>query len=70
MKMSDVQVGLVYVAKVSGVLQRVKVLRVDTAPNFLSKRRQRIVCRNLATGREVVCRSAARLRYPAPKQEG
>lgn len=58
MRAAEVQIGSVYVVKVSGRLTRV---RVDSP------------CRyggwygtNLATGREVRIRSARRLRRPAP----
>ena len=54
MKRQDVQIGSTYIAKVSGVLAKVRI----------SGWRGKI----LATAREVRIRSAARLRRPADQQ--
>jgi hypothetical protein len=61
MKKQDVQVGSVYVAKVSGKMAKVQIVR----EHVQSSGRLGWYGRNLATGREVFIRSAARLRHPA-----
>lgn len=57
MRLVDVKVGAVYGCKVSGTLTRVRVESIQSGLG-----RVRIVCRNLRTGREIVCKSAQRLR--------
>ena len=60
MKRAAVQIGSTYIAKVSGVLAKVRITRESPYGGWVG--------RNLATGREVRLRSAARLRRPANKQ--
>ena len=60
MKKRDVQIGLTYIAKVSGVLAKVRLTRESSNGGWYGT--------NLATGREVRIRSAARLRRPANEQ--
>ncbi len=57
MKKRDVQIGSTYIAKVSGVLTKVRITRESPYGGWQGT--------NLATGREVRIRSAARLRRPA-----
>jgi hypothetical protein len=57
MKKAEVQIGTTYIAKVSGVLTRVRITGQSPYGGWVG--------RNLATGREVRIRSAARLRRPA-----
>ena len=59
MKKADVQIGGVYVVKVSGRLSPVKILRLN---EYHAIGVQTWTGRNLDTGREVTIRSAARLR--------
>ena len=60
MKRRDVQIGSTYIAKVSGVLAKVRINRESPYGGWQGT--------NLATGREVRIRSAARLRRPANEQ--
>jgi len=60
MKKSEIEVGTTYIAKVSGVLAKVRITGESPYGGWRGK--------NLATGREVRIRSAARLRRPANEQ--
>ena len=60
MKRQDVQIGSIYIAKVSGVLAKVRITGESPYGGWRGL--------NLATGREVRVRSAARLRRPANEQ--
>ena len=60
MKKADIQVGLTYIAKVSGVLAKVRVTGESPYGGWRGI--------NLATGREIRIRSAARLRRPVNEQ--
>ncbi len=60
MKKQDVQIGSVYIAKVSGALTKVRIDRQSPYGGWQGT--------NLATGREVRIRGAARLRRPAKEQ--
>jgi len=62
MKLNDVVIGNSYTCKVSGRLTRVQVLRIDERTDWKGRTTNRIVCCNEATGREIICRSAQRLR--------
>ena len=57
MKKTEIEVGTTYIAKVSGVLAKVRITGESPYGGWRGK--------NLATGREVRIRSAARLRRPA-----
>jgi hypothetical protein len=57
MRKHEIELGRVYVAKVSG---RLVPVRIDAVSPFGGWR-----ATNLATGRTIRVRSAARLRYPA-----
>ncbi len=57
MKKAEVQIGTTYIAKVSGVLAKVRITGASPYGGWVGK--------NLATGREIRIRSAARLRRPA-----
>lgn len=73
MKITDIQVGGRYVAKVSGVLTTVRVLALREAPPAWhggSRWRTRIDVINERTGRKTTFASAARLRRPAPSAAG
>ncbi len=60
-KKADVQVGVVYIARVSGKLVEVKIM--DVLHNQGPKRNMtRWLAKNLSTGREIVIKSAAKLR--------
>lgn len=65
MKQDEIEVGRTYVMKVSGRLVDVTVLEVLPEGRAGRKRRQ-WVCRNLATGRKVLARSAQRFRAARP----
>jgi hypothetical protein len=56
MKKRDVTLGQVYAVKVSGAIQKVRVVAESPYGGWVGK--------NLATGREVRIRTAGRLRYP------
>ena len=56
MKKADIQVGSTYIAKVSGVLAKVRITGESPHGGWRGT--------NLATGREIRIRSAARLRRP------
>jgi hypothetical protein len=60
MKKQDVQIGSTYIAKVSRVLAKVRINRESPYGGWYGT--------NLATGREVRIRGAARLRRPANEQ--
>ena len=60
MKKSEIEGGTTYIAKVSGVLAKVRITGESPYGGWRGK--------NLATGREVRIRSAARLRRPANEQ--
>ena len=60
MKKQDVEIGSTYIVKVSGVLARVRIIAESPYGGWRGT--------NLATGREVRIRSAARLRRPANEQ--
>ena len=60
MKKSEIEVGTTYIAKVIGVLAKVRITGESPYGGWRGK--------NLATGREVRIRSAARLRRPANEQ--
>jgi hypothetical protein len=60
MKKRDIQIGATYIAKVSGVLTRVRITRESPYGGWHGT--------NLTTGREVRIRGAARLRRPANQQ--
>jgi hypothetical protein len=60
MKKQDVQTGSIYIAQVSGVLAKVRITRESPYGGWYGT--------NLATGREVRIRGAARLRRPANEQ--
>jgi len=69
MRISDIEVGRRYVAKVSGVLTVVRVKRVYEAWSALNGRTQHYIdVVNERTGRSTTFRSAARLRRPAGKE--
>ena len=57
MKKAEIQIGNTYIAKVSGVLAKVRITGESPYGGWRGK--------NLATGREIRIRSAARLRRPA-----
>ncbi|MCW5775752.1 MAG: hypothetical protein KIS87_04820 [Phycisphaeraceae bacterium] len=68
MKISDIDIGGRYVARVSGVLTVVRVTRVYEAWSALDGRTCRYIdVVNERTGRRTTFRSAARLRRPAGK---
>jgi hypothetical protein len=60
MKKQDVQIGSTYIAKVSGVLATVRLTGTSPYGGWYAV--------NLATGRQIRIRSAARLRRPANEQ--
>ena len=60
MKKADIQVGSTYIAKVSGVLAKVRIIGESPYGGWRGT--------NLATGREIRIRSAARLRRPVNEQ--
>jgi hypothetical protein len=60
MKKQDVQIGSTYIVKVSGTLAKVRINGESPYGGWRGT--------NLATGREVRIRSAARLRRPANEQ--
>jgi hypothetical protein len=60
MKKCEVEIGTTYVVKVSGVLAKVRITGESPYGGWRGK--------NLATGREIRIRSAARLRRPADEQ--
>ncbi len=60
MKKAEVQIGSTYIVKVSGLLARVRITGESPYGGWRGT--------NLATGREVRIRSAARLRRPANEQ--
>jgi len=71
MKKADIEVGAVYLARVSGTLQRVKIARKieTTAYNYSRysgeaeyRNVTRWEAKNLATGRAILIKSAQRLR--------
>jgi len=60
MKKQDVQTGSTYIAKVSGALAKVRITGTSPYGGWYAV--------NLATGRQIRVRSAARLRRPANEQ--
>ena len=60
MRRAEVQIGSTYIAKVSGVLAKVRITGESPYGGWRGK--------NLATGREIRIRSAARPRRPASEQ--
>lgn len=60
MKKNEIEVGRVYLAKVSGKLTRVKVLEVEEL--LWPKKQTLYLVENLSTGRRVTFRSAQRFR--------
>lgn len=71
MKLTDVQVGGRYLAKVSQKLTTVRVVSIRKIPPSVcsTQTKTRIAAINEATGREIILRSAQRLRSPARPQE-
>lgn len=61
MRAKDIQIGQLYVAKVSG---RITVVRVERESPYGG-----YDCTNITTGRSVRCRSAQRLRSIATPQQ-
>jgi len=59
-KKQDVQIGSTYIAKVSGMLVTVRITGTSPYGGWYAV--------NLATGRQIRIRSAARLRRPANEQ--
>jgi len=72
MKKADIEVGAVYLARVSGTLQRVRITRkIETTARTYSsycggpdqfRNVTRWEAKNLATGRAIIIKSAQRLR--------
>ena len=60
MKKQDVEIGSTYIVKVSSVLAKVRITGESPYGGWRGT--------NLATGREIRIRSAARLRRPANEQ--
>ena len=60
MKKRDIEIGNTYIVKVSGVLAKVRITAESPYGGWRGT--------NLATGREVRIRSAARLRRPTNEQ--
>ena len=60
MKKREIEIETTYIAKVSGVLAKVRIAAESPYGGWRGT--------NLATGREVRIRSAARLRLPAHEQ--
>ena len=60
MQKHNVKVGMTYIVKVSGTLAKVRLTREHPSGGWYGT--------NLATGREVRIRTAARLRAEAPAQ--
>lgn len=61
MRASEIEIGEVYMVKVSGTVRPVQVLGTITS----SHGRTQWQCRNVVTGRSVLVRGAARFRCPA-----
>ena len=68
MKISEIEVGGRYTAKVSGVLTVVRVLAIRDTCSHNGRARSVIDAVNERTGRHTTFRSAARLRRPARKE--
>jgi hypothetical protein len=63
MKLNEVQIGGRYLAKVSGSLQVLRVVRLHTRyDSFRKREKTTIECVNERTGRTIVVRSPQRLR--------
>ena len=63
MKLNEVQVGARYLAKVSGSLQMLRVVRLTTGYDSFRKREKTMIeCVNDRTGRMIMVRSPQRLR--------
>lgn len=65
----DIRVGGVYVAKVSNKLTKVRVDRIADQTSFNGRACKFYKCTNLATGREVTFRSAAKFRSEVMRHE-
>lgn len=65
MKAIDIEIGGTYMAKVSGIVVPVKVLRAEERSAFGGKWRTIWVCRNERTGRTIEVKSAQRFRRVA-----
>ena len=63
MKLKDIQIGEMYLARVSGNLVPVQVLELHERSDWKGRTVRKFRCRNTRTGREITC-SAARLRCP------
>lgn len=67
MKASEIKVGGIYLMKVSGTVQKVRVESIDRRPCYgRMKERTVYACKNLATGRDCVAKSASKFRSEAP----
>jgi len=62
MKKSEIEIGGTYTAKVSGNIVPVKVIEQRTRYDFSGRACIGWRCRNTATGREIVVKSAQRFR--------
>lgn len=65
MKAKEIEVGQEYVAKVSGNLVPVKVLKIVDGYDLAGRSRIQYRCRNKRTGREILVRSPQRFRCRA-----
>ena len=62
MQKQNVHIGTTYIVKVSGTLAKVRLTREHPRGGWCGT--------NLATGREIRIRTAARLRLEAPRSQG
>ena len=62
MQKQDVHIGTIYIVKVSGMLAKVRITREHTRGGWYGT--------NLATGREIRIRTAARLRSEVKPAQG
>lgn len=67
MKATDIEIGGIYLAKVSGKLVRLRVEEIRWAIWALGKERIGWICTNLDTGRQIVVRSPQRFRERVPQ---
>lgn len=68
MLQKEIKVGGVYVAKVSDKLTAVKVESIEETPGHKNRKAStRYRCRNQATGRPIVVKSAAKFRHEVPQ---
>lgn len=69
MKKSEITVGSLYRAKVGNKITTVKVLEISKRDGRMGYRKggTTYICRNLATNREVVFRSAMKFRVSVPE---